>query len=250
MKILGIIPARYASTRFPGKPLAIIHGKTMIQRVYEQACKAAILSTVVVATDDHRIMEEVQRFQGRVLLTSEHHTNGTERCQEVLDLLTKAGELYDVVINIQGDEPLIDPSQIEKIAACFVSEETQIATLAKPITSKEELLSTNCVKVIFNKQHQAIYFSRTPIPYIRGEQPSDFLGNYPYHKHIGLYGFKASLLKDLIALPISPLEKAESLEQLRWVEEGYPIQVAFTTLETPSVDTPEDLLTINQQTFS
>lgn len=237
MKILGIIPARYASTRFPGKPLVDIAGKSMIQRVYEQAKKCAQLSEVIVATDDNRIFEHVHSFGGRAVMTSSTHQSGTDRCAEVAE---KHPE-YDVIINIQGDEPYIDPEQISKLIGCFNDANTQLATLIKKVSNQEELHNTNSPKVIINKNSEAIYFSRSPLPHIRGQEPQNWLQHFTYFKHIGIYGYRADILKQITKLPVSPLEKAESLEQLRWVENGYKIKVAETEIETVAIDTPEDL---------
>jgi 3-deoxy-manno-octulosonate cytidylyltransferase (CMP-KDO synthetase) len=237
MNILGIIPARYASTRFPGKALVDIAGKTMIQRVYEQSKKCVHLSEVIVATDDERIFNHVAGFGGKVIMTSANHQSGTDRCAEVALLHPH----YDVIINIQGDEPFIDPEQIGKLAACFTNSGTQIATLIKKIENKQELFNSNTPKVIINKLSEAVYFSRSPLPHIRGQEPHDWLKHFTYFKHIGIYGYRADVLQEITKLPISPLEKAESLEQLRWIENGYRIKVAETGLETYAVDTPEDL---------
>jgi len=237
MNILGIIPARYASTRFPGKPLVDISGKTMIQRVYEQAKKCSSFADVVVATDDDRIFDHVLAFDGKAVMTSAEHQSGTDRCAEVA---SKHPE-YDIIINIQGDEPYIDPEQITKLAACFNDPGTQIATLVKKIHSVEELHNANSPKVLINKLSEAIYFSRSPLPHIRGQEPQNWLNYYTYFKHIGIYGYRADILQQITKLPVSPLEKAESLEQLRWIENGYKIKVAETELETVAVDTPEDL---------
>jgi len=237
MQILGIIPARYTSTRFPGKPLVDISGKSMIQRVYEQAKKCRGLSEVIVATDDKRIYDHVVGFRGMVVLTSPDHQSGTDRCAEVA---LKHPE-YDVVINIQGDEPYIDPAQISKLAGCFNDPGTQIATLVKKITTQQELLNPNAPKVLINNLSEAIYFSRSPLPHIRGQEQQNWLQHYTYFKHIGIYGYRANILQQITKLPVSPLEKAESLEQLRWIENGYRITVAETEFETFAVDTPEDL---------
>lgn len=237
MNILGIIPARYASTRFPGKPLVYISGKTMIQRVYEQAKKCSNFADVVVATDDDRIFDHVLGFDGKAIMTSAKHQSGTDRCAEVA---SKHPE-YDIIINIQGDEPYIDPEQITKLAACFNDPGTQIATLIKKIHSVEELHNANSPKVLINKLSEAIYFSRSPLPHIRGQEPQNWLNYYTYFKHIGIYGYRADILQQITKLPVSSLEKAESLEQLRWIENGYKIKVAETELETVAVDTPEDL---------
>lgn len=237
MNILGIIPARYASTRFPGKPLVDISGKTMIQRVYEQAKKCSSFADVVVATDDDRIFDHVLGFNGKAVMTSAEHQSGTDRCAEVA---SKHPE-YDIIINIQGDEPYIDPEQITKLAVCFNDPNTQIATLVKKIHSVEELHNANSPKVLINKLSEAIYFSRSPLPHIRGQEPQNWLNFYTYFKHIGIYGYRADILQQITKLPVSSLEKAESLEQLRWIENGYRIKVAETELETVAVDTPEDL---------
>ena len=235
--VLGIIPARYASTRFPGKALVDIAGKTMIQRVYEQSKKSAHLSDVIVATDDERIFDHVAGFGGKVVMTSADHQSGTDRCAEVALLHPQ----YDVFVNIQGDEPFIDPEQISKLAACFTNASTQIATLVKKVENEQELFNINSPKVIINKLSEAVYFSRSPLPHIRGQDPHTWLNHFTYFKHIGIYGYRADVLQEITKLPVSPLEKAESLEQLRWIENGYHIKVAETELETYAVDTPEDL---------
>ena len=240
MKILGVIPSRYASTRFPGKPLADINGKSMVQRVYEQCKKSKVLTDVVVATDDKRIHKHVLGFGGKSVMTNTKHKSGTDRCKEALE---KSGD-YDIVINIQGDEPFIDPSQIDDLATCFYNEETQIATLIKKLDKIEELASPNKVKVILNKQNNAIYFSRMPLPYQFGIQIEEWLDKQTYYKHIGIYAYMAETLNAITKLPVSNLEKAESLEQLRWIEHGYTIATKTTNIETPNVDTPEDLKAI------
>lgn len=237
MTILGIIPARFASSRFPGKPLVDIAGKSMILRVYEQAKKCSSIAEVVVATDDDRIYEHVLGFGGKVVMTSDEHQSGTDRCAEVA---LKHPE-YDVIINIQGDEPYIDPEQLTKVTTCFRDETTQIATLIKKINTVDELLNVNSPKVIINRFAEAIYFSRSPLPHIRGQQQADWLQHFTYFKHIGVYAYRSDILQEITKLPISSLEKAESLEQLRWIENGYRIKVAETELETHAVDTPEDL---------
>jgi len=241
LNILGIIPARYASSRFPGKPLVDIAGKTMIQRVYEQAKKCSNLTEVVVATDDTRIYDHVLSFGGVAVMTSGDHQSGTDRCAEVAEQHPQ----YKVIINIQGDEPYIDPEQITKLAACFINEQTQIATLIKKVTSSEELFNANSPKVVINKLSEAVYFSRSPLPYIRGQEQNNWLQHYTYFKHIGIYGYRADILQQITKLPVSSLEKAESLEQLRWIENGYRIKVAETELETRAIDTPEDLKKLN-----
>ena len=238
MKVIGVIPARYASTRFPGKPLIDINGKTMIQRVYEQASKAG-LDKVVVATDDEQIYSHVKGLGGEVVVTSSTHTNGTERCNEVL---IKTDEDYDVVINIQGDEPYVQPDQIKAVASLFADPEVQIGTLVKKIEKGEDLMNPNSIKkVVLNKDMDAIYFSRSPIPYLQGMPVVEWLNHHVYYKHIGIYGYRPAVLSEIVALSPSLLEKAESLEQLRWLENGYRIKTALTDFESPSVDVPEDL---------
>lgn len=237
VRILGVIPARYSSTRFPGKPLADIAGKSMIQRVVEQALKASSLTDVIVATDDQRILEHVTSFGAKAILTSDKHQSGTDRCAEVVENIPG----FDVVINIQGDEPFIDPKQIDLLASCFNQNETVLATLVKKISTAEDLHNPNIPKVILNNRSEAIYFSRTPIPYLRDKDPSSWQNEYIYYKHIGIYGYRTDTLKIVSNMPVSGLEKAEALEQLRWIENGYTIRVAVTYLETIAVDTPEDL---------
>ena len=235
MKILGVIPARYASTRFPGKPLVDIKGKTMIQRVYEQSMLAN-LNKVVVATDDERIAAEVSRFGGEFVMTASAHQSGTDRCAEVVQNLSG----YDIVINIQGDEPFIDPKQINLICDCFKDENVQLATLIKEIHNEEELFNPNVPKVVIGDQQQALYFSRHPIPYLRN--PAHV---HQFYKHIGIYGYKTATLLEITKLKPSALELAESLEQLRWIENGYQIQTKLTDIETIAIDSPNDLLKIN-----
>ncbi len=237
MIILGIIPARYTSSRFPGKPLVDIGGKSMIQRVYEQAKKCTHLTEVIVATDDNRIYDHVSAFGGIAVMTSPDHQSGTDRCAEVALTYSQ----YNIVINVQGDEPYIDPEQITKLAVCFNSPDVQIATLIKRVKDDQELHNPNSPKVVFNQLSEAIYFSRSALPHNRGEEPQNWLEFYPYFKHIGIYGYRADVLQQITKLPISPLEKAESLEQLRWIENGYRITVAETELESYAIDTPEDL---------
>ena len=237
MNIIGIIPARYASTRFPGKPLIDIGGKSMIQRVYEQALKATSLKLVIVATDDERIVEHVKTFGGDVMLTESDHQSGTDRCSEVVRRL----DGFDIAINIQGDEPYIDPFQIELVASCFQDEQTQIATLVKKIDDYKELFNNNTPKVVLNSAMDALYFSRHTIPFLRGISVENWLAHHTYYKHIGIYGYRCQVLKALARLPVSSLEKAESLEQLRWLENGYRIRTAETTVETIAIDEPQDL---------
>lgn len=240
MKFIGIIPARYASTRFPGKPLAMLGGKSVIQRVYEQV--NGLLDKAVVATDDERIAEAVRGFGGEVVMTSPNHKSGTDRCYEAY---TKVGEGCEVVINIQGDEPFIQPAQIKAVRACFEDAGTQIATLVKPFSQTDgwaTLQNPNSPKVVVDAKMNALYFSRSVIPYLRGvEQGDEWLARHTYYKHIGLYAYRAEVLGEITRLPQSPLELAESLEQLRWLENGYRIRVAITSQETIGIDTPEDL---------
>lgn len=239
MKFLGIIPARYASTRFPAKPLAMLGGKTVIQRVYEQV--AGVLDDAYVATDDERIEAAVKAFGGKVVMTSVHHKSGTDRCYEAC---MKVGGDFDVVVNIQGDEPFIQPSQLMAVKACFDDSSTQIATLVKPFSGDDDfavLENANSPKVVLNKNMNALYFSRSIIPYQRNAEKKDWLKNHTYYKHIGLYAYRTEVLKEITSLPQSSLELAESLEQLRWVENGYMIKVGVTEVETIGIDTPQDL---------
>ncbi|MCD8182272.1 MAG: 3-deoxy-manno-octulosonate cytidylyltransferase [Bacteroides sp.] len=239
MKFLGIIPARYASTRFPAKPLALLGGKTVIQRVYEQV--SDVLDDAYVATDDERIEAAVKAFGGKVVMTSVHHKSGTDRCYEAC---TKVGGDYDVVVNIQGDEPFIQPLQLETVKACFNNPATQIATLVKPFTVDngfEALENVNSPKVVLNKNMNALYFSRSIIPYQRNAGKQDWLTNHTYYKHIGLYAYRVEVLREITALPQSSLELSESLEQLRWLENGYTIKAGITEVETIGIDTPQDL---------
>jgi 3-deoxy-manno-octulosonate cytidylyltransferase (CMP-KDO synthetase) len=239
--IIGLIPARYASTRFPGKPLADIKGKSMIQRVYEQAKKSSSLSDVIVATDDERIFSAVSAFGGKVFMTLPTHPSGTDRCAEVV---AKMNLKCDAVINIQGDEPFIDPGQIDLLCACFNDSRTQLATLIKKINSSEVLFNPNAPKVIIDQDNFAIYFSRHPIPYIRGVNENEWLNKHTFYQHIGIYGYKVDILREITQLKPSALELAESLEQLRWIEHGYKIKTAVTTFESIAIDTPGDLANI------
>lgn len=245
MKVIGIIPARYASSRFPGKPLIDIAGKSMIQRVYEQVKSAGCLHEVIVATDDDRIAEHVRSFAGNVVITSTTHQSGTDRCAEVVSKISG----FDIAINIQGDEPFINPLQIELLTSCFSKEDTQIATLVKKIYTADELFNVNIPKVVRNIHDQAIYFSRQTIPYLRGIEQEHWLSNHSFYKHIGIYGYRTAVLTELTKLPLGDLEKTESLEQLRWIEHGYKIQTAETQHETIAVDTKEDLERIIQTYF-
>jgi len=241
MKVLGVIPSRYASTRFPGKPLADICGKSMVQRVYEQANATEDVEMVVVATDDERIARHVESFGGNVMLTDSNHANGTSRCLEVVEKLEKARHSFDVVINIQGDEPLIQPEQISQLIALFPNETTDIATLAHPIKDVEELMNPNVVKIVMGAQKQALYFSRQAIPFVRDEKPGNRLGKVNFYKHLGIYAYRTSVLKKIVVLPPGKLEQAEKLEQLRWLENNLVIIVGITDYEGVGVDTPEDI---------
>lgn len=239
MKSLAIIPARYASTRFPAKPLATLGGKLIIQRVYEQVKRA--VEDVVVATDDDRIMAAVEAFGGRAVMTSTEHRSGTDRCYEALQ---KVGGNYDIVINVQGDEPFIQPEQIRSLVSCFEDEATDIATLIKPFTAEdgiEALENPNSPKVVISRDMKAIYFSRSVIPYIREVERSEWLTKHTFYKHIGMYAFRAKTLGEVTALAQSSLELGEKLEQLRWLESGYRIGVGITNIETIGIDTPDDL---------
>jgi len=250
-KTIGIIPARYASTRFPGKPLVDIAGKSMIQRVYEQAKQVPDFSAVYVATDDNRIFEHVKDFGGQVVMTLDTHQSGTDRCAEVFELL--ADEEIGFVVNIQGDEPFIAPEQIQQLIEIIKGETNEnilqnppLATLAKQIMTSEELFNDNVVKVVFGEKLNALYFSRNPIPFVRGKKQEDWLKGNLFFKHIGLYAYRAEILKEIANLPAGRLEKMESLEQLRWLENGYAIQCGITDRETIGIDTPEDLLNLQQ----
>lgn len=238
MNIIGIIPSRYASTRFPAKPLIDIAGKSMIQRVYEQAKKSKSLADVVVATDDKRIEEHVRSFGGNVVMTKESHQSGTDRCFEAVQ---KYSSSADVVINIQGDEPFIQPEQIDLVASCFSSESTQIATLVSIMKSQDDLFNPTVPKVIITNTKEAIYFSRHAIPFVRGKEEAEWLSTTTFYKHIGIYAYRTKVLAEITALKQSSLELAESLEQLRWIENGYKIKVEVTDLESVAIDTPEDL---------
>jgi len=238
MKILGVIPSRYASSRFPAKPLAKIGTQSMVQRVYNQAKKAALLDEVYVATDHQLIEDHVKSFGGKVMMTSQKHRNGTERIFELQSLLS---ESYDAIVNIQGDEPFIQPEQIDLLCEAIARQDVDIATLAKKIEQQDELFNSDVVKVIFNAHYRAIYFSRQAIPFLRGQEQSAWLKKQDYFKHIGLYAYKTKVLRELVNLVPSPLEQAESLEQLRWLEADYRIFVRETTMETFGIDRPEDL---------
>jgi len=238
MKFIGIIPARFQSTRFPGKPLVILGEKPIIQWVYENAKKA--LDDVYVATDDERIYKAVEAFGGKAVYTSPNHQSGTDRCAEAAQKVAKQME-FDVVINIQGDEPFIRPEQVEGLKACFNSPETEIATLIKPITNAIEITNINRPKVVINRNMEAMYFSRSSIPFVRDSKPEEWINRNEFYSHIGMYAYRYDILLELTKLPIGVLEKAESLEQLRWLENGYRIKTAKTLFENMGIDTPEDL---------
>lgn len=239
LKYIAIIPARYASTRFPGKPLAMLAGKPVIQRVWEQV--SGVVDAAVVATDDERIAQAVESFGGRAIMTSPDHKSGTDRCWEAYQ---KHGEEFDVVINVQGDEPFIAHSQLRAIMACFEDENTDIATLVKPFAEEDGLAALenpNSPKVVLDNNSCAVYFSRSVIPYLRGVEREEWLKHHTFYKHIGMYAFRRDVLGEVTSLPQSILEKAESLEQLRWLENGYKIGVGISDVETVGIDTPEDL---------
>ena len=236
MKFIGLIPARYASTRFPGKPLALLAGKPVIQHVYEQAAK--VLDAVYVATDDERIYNKVLEFGGKAVMTSTEHHSGTDRIEEALE---KIGGDFDVVVNIQGDEPFIAQSQIETLCHCFEDEDTQIATLGKPFECIKAVENPNSPKIVVDNRGYAMYFSRSIIPFVRSVERQEWLKKYPFLKHLGIYAYRTEVLKAITRLPQSSLELAESLEQLRWLENGYRIKVGITNVETVGIDTPEDL---------
>ena len=236
MKFIGIIPARYASTRFPGKPLAVLGGKTVIQRVYEQA--SSVLEEAYVATDDERIFNAVEAFGGRAVMTRADHKSGTDRIEEAAE---KIGTDADVIINIQGDEPFIQNSQIETLMQLFEITETQIGTLGKRFDTIDAALNPNSPKIVTDLQGFALYFSRSVIPFVRGQEQAVWLEKHPFLKHLGLYAYRREVLREVTRLPQSPLEIAESLEQLRWLENGFRIRVGITDVETVGIDTPEDL---------
>lgn len=247
MKIFGIIPARYNSSRFPGKPLAVIQGKPMIQRVYEQASRCSSLTGLVIATDDERIIQCARDFGGNVCMTSPHHHSGTERCNEAAGFFPDLSPT-DIILNIQGDEPFIEPQQLEQLAGGFTSGSARIGTLIKKIESEEELFNPNVVKVISDGSLKAIYFSRQALPYYRGKNQDQWLESGVFYKHIGLYGYTVEVLKEIVQLPESALEMAESLEQLRWIENGYDIFLRETEYSGIAIDSPADLLKITNRT--
>ena len=236
----GIIPARYASSRFPGKPLALIGNKTMIQRVYDQASKK--LDLVYVATDDSRIYDKVISFGGNAIMTSPDHQSGTDRCSEAVEKISEVtARKIDIVINIQGDEPFIKPEQIELLMKCFSDKSVELATLVRKTDRGEDIFNPNQPKVILTTEGDAIYFSRAAIPYFRDAEQSEWSTRHIYYKHIGLYAYKTETLKKITMLARSPLEISESLEQNRWIENGFRIRTAVTLWETLGIDTPEDL---------
>jgi 3-deoxy-manno-octulosonate cytidylyltransferase (CMP-KDO synthetase) len=235
-RILGIIPARYASTRFPAKPLADIGGKSMIQRVYEQATKSSCLTKVIVATDHQKIFDHVQVF-GEACMTKENHASGTDRCYEAFTL---QNESFDYIINVQGDEPFIQPEQIDLLGSAL-NGITEIATLIKAIDQPDQLFNPNIVKAVIGESQNALYFSRSPVPHIRSIPTEEWLSKHTFYKHIGMYGYRSDILKRITQLKVSSLEKAESLEQLRWLEHGFTISTAETKTEALGIDTPEDL---------
>ncbi|MGM9732858.1 MAG: 3-deoxy-manno-octulosonate cytidylyltransferase [Prevotella sp.] len=240
MKFIAVIPARYASTRFPGKPLAILGGKTVIERVYQQVSN--VIDDVYVATDDERIRQTVEGFGGKAVMTSPNHKSGTDRIEEAVE---KIGSDADVVVNVQGDEPFIHESQIRTVCECFNDEATQIATLGKPFgrtpSDIDAIENPNSPKIAVSKNGYALYFSRSVIPFCRGKERESWPESFPYLKHIGLYAYRRDVLREVTLLPQGELEKAESLEQLRWLENGYKIKVGTTNIETVGIDTPEDL---------
>ncbi len=236
MKIIGIIPARYASSRFPGKPLVDLKGKTMIQRVYEGAIKSNYLEKVIVATDDKRIFDAVKEFGGNAVMTSENHTTGTDRCGEVIQLFPDA----DVAINIQGDEPLVDYRQLDQLCEAFKDKSVQIATLGIKAVSEEDKSNPNRIKIVLDKDENAMYFSRSPIPNTVNSK-RELVESFPFYRHIGLYAFRTQVLSEIIQLKPTQLEQVESLEQLRWLYYGYKIKVIPTDIETPNIDVPADL---------
>jgi 3-deoxy-manno-octulosonate cytidylyltransferase (CMP-KDO synthetase) len=236
--ILGVIPARYASTRFPGKPLADIRGKSMIRRVYEQSVVSQSLTKVIVATDDERIFDHVKDFGGDVVMTGPNHPSGTDRCQEAL---IRTGMAFDYIINIQGDEPFIDPSQIDLLAGLLTDKKVELASLMIRVTSRELLFDPGEVKVVVNNSMEALYFSRQPIPFLKGEPENTWHEKHTFYRHVGLYAYRSDILDKITRLQPSGLEKAESLEQLRWLENGFKIKLAITTFDSHCIDSPEDI---------
>ncbi len=245
-KTVAIIPARYASTRFPGKPLALLGGKPVIQWVWENVSAMPELACAVVATDDERIAEAVEDFGGRAVMTASTHRSGTDRCGEVVRKLREEGQAFDVAINVQGDEPFVRQEQLRSLVDCFADGEVQIATLKTAIHSTAELMSPNNVKVVCDLHGRALYFSRQPLPHLRGVEPEQWTERHPYFKHVGIYAFRTETLEALVRLQQSPLELCESLEQLRWLENGYEIQVKETAVANIGIDTPADMALAEQ----
>lgn len=238
MMIVGIIPARYGSTRFPGKVMCDIKGKTMLQRVYERASKARLLSKVVVATDDQRIFDHVISFGGEALMTSAHHPSGTDRCWDALQQLQTP---YQYVINVQGDEPFIEPEQIDELAASLEDGSVELATQMIPIDRSDLLFNEGEAKIVLNENNEAIYFSRAAVPFLNKVKKEEWHLHHTYYRHVGMYAYRRDILERITQLPVSPLEKAESLEQLRWLENGFRIKCIATKFESHCIDTPEDL---------
>ena len=243
---MAIIPARYASTRFPGKPLALLGGKPVIQWVWENVSAMPELACAVVATDDERIAEAVKGFGGRAVMTASTHRSGTDRCGEVVRKLREEGQTFDVAINVQGDEPFVRQEQLRSLVDCFTDGEVQIATLKTAIHSTAELMSPNNVKVVCDLRGRALYFSRQPLPHVRGVEPEQWMEHHPYFKHVGIYAFRTETLEALVRMQQSPLELCESLEQLRWLENGYEIQVKETAVANIGIDTPADMALAEQ----
>jgi 3-deoxy-manno-octulosonate cytidylyltransferase (CMP-KDO synthetase) len=235
--ILGIIPARYASTRFPGKPLVEIEGKSMIRRVYEQASQAKTIDKLVVATDDDRIAAHVKAFGGEVVMTKAEHPSGTDRCYEAFKNV--AGD-FNYIINIQGDEPFLDPQQIDELGAVCKGQ-TELATQMIKVDNSAFLFDQGEVKIVLNHENEALYFSRMVIPFIKGKPEAEWHLHHSYYRHVGMYAYRRDVLQAITKLPVSALEKAESLEQLRWLEAGYKIKCVETTFDSHCVDTPEDI---------
>jgi 3-deoxy-manno-octulosonate cytidylyltransferase (CMP-KDO synthetase) len=242
--VLGVIPARYASTRFPGKPLIDILGMSMLERVYRQTLQSKSLTNVCIATDDKRIFDHAKQFGANVFMTSDKHPSGTDRCLEAVELFLKAfpDHTPNIIVNIQGDEPLIQPHVIDELVSTFLSPETRIATMVVPFINNQDVQNTNSVKVVFNKESNALYFSRLPIPYKRDSQESETT----YYKHLGLYAFRYKTLQTICTLPMSSLEKTEKLEQLRWIENAIPIRIVITEQDSLCVDVPDDVQRIIQ----
>jgi 3-deoxy-manno-octulosonate cytidylyltransferase (CMP-KDO synthetase) len=237
MSIIGIIPARYASSRFPGKPLAQIKGKSMLQRVYEQTVKSGLLAEVIVATDDARIAAHAKSFGAPVVITRPDHPSGTDRCFEAYEL---QGKKFDYVINVQGDEPFLDPEQINSLAE-ICDGNVEIATQMIKCNSHEVLFDTGEVKIVLNSDKEALYFSRNVIPFLKNKDEKEWHLHFDYYRHVGMYAYRTDILREITLLKPSALEMAESLEQLRWLEHGYKITCAETRFDSHCVDTPEDI---------